>query len=542
MKKLVLITVCLFSMLSMYGREYKNIIFMVADGTSTAGLTLTRWYNYYLDSTRTQLALDPYFCGMVKTHSSNAPIGDSAPTMMQYMTGFLSQTGFLGMCPPPDPNDLLYIDPRSAYRPRMTVMEAARIFKNKAIGLAFTCEFPHATPANTAAHWHKRSEYAVIADQMVHNQIDVVFGGGASLLSTENQKFLAEQNYTVCLNDLTKFRQLQTPSCWALFGETALPNELDRDTLKYPSLAEMTRKAIELLNQHKEGFILMVEGSKIDWAAHRNDAIGMISEIQSFDAAVQEAIRFAQADSNTLVVVVSDHGNSGISIGNSLGDNFYDKLSLYDLMEPLAHARMTAEGLANYLIPLSKDSIPVILKREWGMEISIPEINLIEYARQNYRKNPNGRNKDSYIDQIANVMKQRSYIGFTTRGHTGEAVFLAIYSPDGQHPQGLITAPELNAYLCEASGIHDKLNQLNEEYYCPVTDLFQEKSYKIETIEKAGKFYLVIRNKQHQIRLKAYNNQVEQGKDKMYYTQTPAIYVDKTGKWYVSREIKHFFE
>ena len=94
MKKLVLITVCLFSMLSMYGREYKNIIFMVADGTSTAGLTLTRWYNYYLDSTRTQLALDPYFCGMVKTHSSNAPIGDSAPTMMQYMTGFLSQTGF----------------------------------------------------------------------------------------------------------------------------------------------------------------------------------------------------------------------------------------------------------------------------------------------------------------------------------------------------------------------------------------------------------------------------------------------------------------
>lgn len=176
------------------------------------------------------------------------------------------------------------------------------------------------------------------------------------------------------------------------------------------------------------------------------------------------------------------------------------------------------------------------------MEISIPEINLIEYARQNYRKNPNGRNKDSYIDQIANVMKQRSYIGFTTRGHTGEAVFLAIYSPDGQRPQGLITAPELNAYLCEASGIHDKLNQLNEEYYCPVTDLFQEKSYKIETIEKAGKFYLVIRNKQHQIRLKAYNNQVEQGKDKMYYTQTPAIYVDKTGKWYVSREIKHFFE
>jgi len=162
---------------------------MVPDGASSSSLTLSRWYQIYQNSNQnSRLAIDSLVCGMVKTHSSNAIIGDSAPTMSAYMTGYLSQTQFVSMYPPKDEhNDLLPIDSERNYSPCITIMEAARIAKNKATGLVFTCEFPHATPAGTAAHWYNRNNYNAIQTQMIHNSIDVLIGGGVGLLTQEQE-------------------------------------------------------------------------------------------------------------------------------------------------------------------------------------------------------------------------------------------------------------------------------------------------------------------------------------------------------------------
>lgn len=70
---------------------------------------------------------------------------------------------------------------------------------------------------------------------------------------------------------------------WGMFAPKDLSYDFDRDPAKQSGLAEMTSKAIEVLSKDKDGFFLMVEGSKIDWAAHDNDPVGVISDILAFD-------------------------------------------------------------------------------------------------------------------------------------------------------------------------------------------------------------------------------------------------------------------
>ena len=97
------------------------------DGTSMSVLSLARWYKTFTTGEPTSLHVDPWLCGLVKTHSSNAPIGDSAPTTSCYMTGYLSQTGFISTYPHKTEQDLTPIDENRAYQPLITLMEAARI-------------------------------------------------------------------------------------------------------------------------------------------------------------------------------------------------------------------------------------------------------------------------------------------------------------------------------------------------------------------------------------------------------------------------------
>ena len=76
-------------------KPVKNVIVMIPDGTSLATVSIARWLQWYQDPSKPKLNIDPYLCGTVRTHSSNAPIGDSAPTTSCYMTGQPSRTGYV---------------------------------------------------------------------------------------------------------------------------------------------------------------------------------------------------------------------------------------------------------------------------------------------------------------------------------------------------------------------------------------------------------------------------------------------------------------
>ena len=138
---------------------------------------------------------------------------------------------------------------------------------------------------------------------------------------------------------------------FGLFAPEALAYELDRDPVREPSLAEMTAKAIEVLSIDRDGFSLMVEGSKIDWAAHANDPVGLVGDILAFDDAVKISLDFARRNGDTVVIAASDHGNSGISMGDRSTTSGYDTLPLSAFVDPLRKARRTGEGLESLLAP-----------------------------------------------------------------------------------------------------------------------------------------------------------------------------------------------
>ncbi|MER2142121.1 MAG: alkaline phosphatase, partial [Priestia megaterium] len=186
-------------------------------------------------------------------------------------------------------------------------------------GIVSTSEIQHATPASFSSHVTSRSNYDDIGEQQVYQNMDVILGGGYDYLKSENRK--DGENLVSVIEDkgydlITTRDELLTSKSNKIYGSFAgssLAYNLDRTKTNSnePSLAEMTSKAIDTLNKDKDGFFLMIEGSKIDWAAHANDPIGMVTDILSFDDAVNEALKFAKKDKNTMVIAVTDHGNSG---------------------------------------------------------------------------------------------------------------------------------------------------------------------------------------------------------------------------------------
>ena len=299
----VLLLILFATSLIAQNREVKNVILLIPDGASLAAVSTARWFQRYTNPEIINLNVDPYICGTILTYCSNAPIGDSAPTTSCYMTGYPSLAGYVSTYPVADSlNDIVPMDPGKAYQPLMTLLEAARIAKNKSTGLVFTCEFPHATPADCSAHSYRRSKYEWIAPQMVHNQIDVVIGGGAGILSDECGQFLENEGYGLFLNDIKGFGNWPDDKMWALFADKDMAYDIDRNPEEEPSLAEMTKIAIDKLSRNGNGFFLMVEGSKIDWAAHANDAAAIISDMLAFDRACGEA--FPLRDNLSMAIFV----------------------------------------------------------------------------------------------------------------------------------------------------------------------------------------------------------------------------------------------
>lgn len=537
-------------------KPVKNLILMIPDGTSLSTVSIARWYQWYMESDKPKLAIDPYLCGTVRTHSSNAPIGDSAPTTSCYMTGYPSLTGYVSTYPVADEaNDIYPMDPSKAYQPLITLLEAAKISKQKATGLVFTCEFPHATPADCAAHSYKRARYDWIAPQMVHNDLNVVIGGGVSLLSKDDEAYLTANGYGIYKNDIKGMRDYTGNKMWALYNDREMSYDLDRNPDEEPSIEEMTRIAIDKLSKDENGFFLMVEGSKIDWAAHANDPAGMITDFLAFDRACQVALEFARKDGETAVVIVPDHGNSGISLG-ARHCGSYDRLTKDDLFHAISKVKLTAEGFAKRLNSEPHTAVQQIFRDYADFELTEEEINAL-YHCKSYEKSPIAESERSDKDIpaslysgsltgfVTKLITAKTCFGFTTGGHTGEEVFLAAYHPQGSIPIGMSTNVELNHYMAAAMGISGQLDQLTGTHFAKHTDVF--KDYICEIIPPAdekGSPTLVVKNKKKQLNITPNTNIVTLGKNKKEQVrlESVVIYVDANDTFYLPQSLNNYLK
>ncbi|NLY46256.1 MAG: alkaline phosphatase [Tissierella sp.] len=439
----------------------ENVILLVPDGTRVDSITLTRWYNG-----GGPLAMDEMACGLVRTYNSDSPIADSAPSANAMATGFKSKTGFIGVLP--DENTMPTLAPLAdgdARKPVASVLEAAKL-AGKATGLVSTSEVMHATPAAFSAHYPDRSNYDVLSKHMVYNNIDIVFGGGYNFMVAEGRKddadmlsILNERGYDILTSkyDLENF---DGDKAWGLFANESLPYAFDNDGSS-PTLAAMTEKAIETLSKDEDGFFLLVEGSKIDWASHANDPIGIISDLLDFDNAVDVALNYAKNNQDTVVIVAPDHGNGGISIGHSNLDKGYDKEPLSSFLDPLKAAKLTGEGIAAKF-DSERTNIVEVMAEYYGItdltEDEIEEIKEAKLSSMNYTVGP--------------MISKRANIGWTTTGHTGEDVVLYIYSPDNDRLTGVVENTDIAHYMAKKLGV--SLIETTESLFVPARQAFED--------------------------------------------------------------------
>ncbi len=457
-------------------RPMKNVIVMVPDGCGATHTTLTRWYLHWDPESSAKegncvaypqpasLAIDDMNVGCQRTWATNSMVTDSAPAGTAFATGYKSADKFISVLP----DDIrvpgyTLSSSQDYYRPIPTVLEGAKRV-GKSVGLVATSNIQHATPAVFSSHVPNRSLYNELAEQQVYLDIDVVFGGGSQYLipKEEGGMRIDKQNLVEVLQDrgyeyITKRDELLnlTPGIsrvWGLFARDAMAYEFDRPITAptEPSLAEMTEKAIEILSGNPKGFFLFVEGSKVDWASHANDPIGVLSDVIAFDQAVSTALEFAKADKNTLVLVFADHGNGGMSIGNKSTDETYSKMSWASVIEPLTKACLTGEGVEKLLIDLAQDGDGDGVKDDvseadvrstmavyYGISVDDPKTKLTDEEVLQIQTRIAALINEKLVPPVAPavatyglnyvvgpMMSRRSNIGWTTNGHTGEDLFV----------------------------------------------------------------------------------------------------------------------
>ncbi len=279
----------------------KNIILLIGDGMGVsqvfAGLTANKGH-LFIENCK--------YIGFSKTQSADAYITDSAAGGTALSTGVKTYNGAIGV----DVNK----------NPVKTILEEASE-NGLSTGLVSTSAITHATPASFIAHQAGRGSYEDIAADFLKTNIDVFIGGGLDHFTKRADgrnlvEELKQKDYQV-ETDLKKIKQVKSGK---LAGLTAGVHN-GRMSERGDMLPVATETALEILDNNKKGFFLMIEGSQIDWGGHAGSTIYVVEDMLDFDQVIGKALEFAAKDKKTLVLVTADHETGGVAItGGSIKD------------------------------------------------------------------------------------------------------------------------------------------------------------------------------------------------------------------------------
>lgn len=391
----------------------RNVVLMIPDGFGPASVTMARDFSEVYRGEHT-LALDQFLVGTCKTYATNSRVTDSAAGATAYASGVKTFNGAIGV----DADGNLVA----------TLLEAAER-KGMWTGLVATSRITHATPAAFSAHVPSRASEEDIAAQQIEQNIEVFFGGGARefLPKSEGGKRSDDRNLLEELRhkgvhvvqNVADFRaQHQIPMA-ALFSSDHMAYEIDRDGTQ-PHLAEMATKALALLKDSPNGFFLMIEGSRIDHAAHANDPQTHVRDIMAYDEAVEKVLAFAQSDANTLVISVADHETGGMTLGRDGNYKWFP--------EVLQQVKASSEQMASWI--KKGASIDSVLIQVAG----ISDVKSTE--RDAIQAQINSPNEYALANAISALISQRALVGWTTGGHTAVDVNLYAFGPGADALRG----------------------------------------------------------------------------------------------------------
>ncbi len=469
MKKLSLLLSFLLLVLSGYAQQAKYVFYFIGDGMGVNQVQGTELYRGELEG---KIGITPIwftqfpYATTATTFSATNGVTDSAAAGTALATGNKTQNGTIGM-----KQDL-----------QTEVSSVAVWAKNKGcrVGVTTSVSVDHATPAAFYAHDPSRGSYYKIGTDLYKAGFD--FYAGSDFIdpnnkdnkdgNSENLYTMAEKNgYTIARGYKDYLKKCKKADKMILFqsekasekDRTAIPYAIDR-TKEDLTLADITRSAINFLSKDlSKGFFLMVEGGKIDWACHSNDAATVFHEVADMDEAVKVAYEFySQHPDETLIVVTADHETGGFVLGTGAY-----KLNL----QVLKNQKVSESGFTRILNELRKkynnnvswEKVQQALKENFGFWDKV-KLNEKQEERLLAKYNDTFKGKEAKLEkseyaqdeplaaEAKRIIDEIALVGWTSGGHSAGYVPVFAIGAGADLFQGRIDNTEIPIKIAKAAG------------------------------------------------------------------------------------------
>lgn len=409
--------------------------------------------------------------GSASTYDATSFAPDSASTATSIFTGYKTHSSSINVD----------ITKKIKYR---TIAEQLRNQKKYKIGVISTVNLNHATPAATYAHQASRKSNYPIGQELVSSNFEY-FAGGALMDPQDKNKdktsiydLAKNAGYKVCF-DQKSAAALKNGDKALVIAETLA----DSDSMSYDNdrkegewaLRDYVRKGIEVLD-NKTGFFMMVEGGKVDWACHANDARSSIADTLALSEAVEEAISFYNKHpKETLILVTADHETGGLTIGYAGTDYnlFFRTLD----SQKISYAKFDSDYVSAY--KKNGTSFEAVMKdveklfglkmpgadgsnKNGGLVLTDYELSRIKTAYEKTIKNDNNRSQMEYdiygtyeplTITITHILNAKSGLGWTSNSHTGLPVPVFALGAGQEEFKGFYDNTEIYKKLAELTKV-----------------------------------------------------------------------------------------
>ncbi|NDV24461.1 alkaline phosphatase [Desulfovibrio sp. JC022] len=368
----------------------KYVFYFIGDGLGPTQRMAAELYNKMeKNDADAKLVMNTFpQSALVTTYSDNTLITDSAAGGTALACGYKTTNGYVGKLP--DGTDV------------KSIAEAAKD-KGYAVGIVTSTRLTHATPASFSAHNPDRNAANEIAVDQADSGFDFFAGGGyrqyvakdnAQGLKSKRKddkdvvKMFADKGYKTFVGDSTRdafraYKPKKGEKVFAALTYSHLPYEVDRRNSKLtenklPALVELTEKAVQSLDAQDKPFFLMVEGGRIDHAAHAHDPTSTILDTIAMDEAVAVAYEFYKKHpEETLIVTAADHETGGVALGISMDSKGYF-LNLKELEKVQVSAEDNLDKYYNKLCKKESDlkkrhaAFIAYVEKQWGLTDRTP--------------------------------------------------------------------------------------------------------------------------------------------------------------------------
>ena len=468
MKKLSFVLALLMLAVSYgFAQKAKYVFYFIGDGMGVNQVEGTELYRAELQGRigiePLLFAQFPYFT-VATSYSATNGVTDSAASGTALATGSKSKNGTLGML-----------------ADHKTNVNSIAVWAKEAghrVGIATSVSVDHATPASFYAHVPYRKMYYEIGRDLYKAGFDFYAGSDfKEPVDKENSgsacryDLAAENGYTIA-RGYDDYKAKRDGADKMILLQTEEASKADRACIPYAidrkegdmSLEQITTSAIDFMSKDLDkGFFLMIEGGKIDWACHANDAATAFHEVIDFDKSIKIAYDFyMQHPDETLIVITADHETGGFVLGTGKYELNLKVLENQKVSE-VAFTRILKALRTKYNNKVAWEAVRDALTENFGfwknVELTDEET---ETLKQLYKKSFTGKSvnmeKSLYAKtepiaaEAKRIMSKKALIGWTSGGHSAGFIPVCAIGAGAEAFTGRTDNAEIPMKIAKAAG------------------------------------------------------------------------------------------